>query len=219
MLICLIRAVILYLLLVIVVRLMGKRQLGEMEPSEFVVALLIADLASVPMQDLGIPLLSGIIPILTVLALELLLSVLTFRSILARKLFCGKPIILIENGKILPDSLNKTRITTDELSEQLRQKGVVDLTTVKYAILETNGQVSVLLEPRYQPPTAEDLGIQPQPLALPIAVISSGTVLKDNLRLAGKSMDWLQNVLQEHQCTLPEVLLLTVEPDVICSKQ
>jgi len=211
-LICLIRTIILYLMLIAVIRLMGKRQLGEMEPAEFVVALLIADLASVPMQDLGIPLLSGIIPILTILGLELLLSVLTFRSIMVRKIFCGKPVILMEHGKILPENLIKTRITPDELSEQLRQKGVADLTTVQYAILETNGQVSVLLDAKHQPVTAEDCGLCPPHLELPITLISCGKMLKDNMRLSGRSELWLTNLLKQQNCKIKDVLLLTVEP-------
>ena len=147
MLICLIRTVILYFLLIAVIRLMGKRQLGEMGPLEFVVAILIADLASVPMQDLAIPLLSGIIPILIILAAELLLSVVCYHIPGLRRIFSGKPVILMEDGTLLQKNLKKTRITPDELTELLREKNVVDLTTVKYAILETNGQISALLYP------------------------------------------------------------------------
>ena len=110
---------------------MGKRQLGEMEPSEFVVTMLIADLASVPMQDLGIPLLSGVIPILTVLFMELTLSAFSYYSITVRKLLCGRPVILMENGKILQKNLKKTRFTPDELTEHLREKDILDLSRVQ----------------------------------------------------------------------------------------
>ena len=195
MLVCLIRSIILYLLLVIVIRLMGKRQLGEMEPSEFVVAMLIADLASVPMQDLGIPLLAGVIPIITIFCIEIILSV-----------------ILMENGTILYDSLRKNRLTPDELTEHLREKGITDLTTIKYAILETNGQISALLNPVDQPPTARDMNITVKPTELPITLISCGKPLKENLRLLGQSESWLMNVLQQNQCQLTDVLLLTMEP-------
>ena len=153
---------------------MGKRQLGQMEPSEFVVTLLIADLASVPMQDLGIPLLSGVIPILIILCLEILLSALSYHSILFRKILCGKPVILMENGKILAKSLDQTRLTPEELKEHLREKGVVDLKTVKFAILETNGQISVLLNPEDQPLPAKDVKVQTATLELPITLISCG---------------------------------------------
>lgn len=201
MLVCLIRAGILYWVLLLVIRLMGKRQLGEMEPSEFVVAMLLADLAAVPMQDLGIPLLTGVIPILTVLALELLCSVLTYHSIFLRKVLCGKPVILIENGKLLQSSLKKTRLTPDELTEQLREKGIVDLSSVKYAILETNGQISAL---QY-----EENGKDP---ILPITIINNGKLIKHNLSISGFTEKWVDKVLTQHQCKMSDVLLLTVEP-------
>ena len=191
---------------------MGKRQLGEMEPSEFVVAMLIADLASVPMQDLGIPLLAGIIPIITIFCIEIILSVLSFYSITIRKLFCGKPVILMENGTILYESLRKNRLTPDELTEHLREKGITDLTTVKYAILETNGQISALLNPMDQPPTARDLGLSVKPVELPITLVSCGKLLKENLQLLGQTEAWLMTVLQQKQCQLSDVLLLTMEP-------
>ena len=155
MLISLIRAVVLYLALILVVRLMGKRQLGEMEPMEFVVTMLLANLAAVPMQETGIPLLSGLIPILVVLSMELLLSVLVYHSVGARRLLCGKPVILMENGRLLQENLKKTPITPDELTEFLRIEGVTDLASVKYAILETSGQVSVLPYAKFKPASAK----------------------------------------------------------------
>lgn len=210
MLVVLIRSVLLYLILIFTIRLMGKRQIGEMEPSEFVVALLIADLASVPMQDLGIPLLSGIIPILTVLCIELLLSVLTYHFIFIQKLFCGTPVILVENGKILPKNMKKTRITPDELSEQLREKGIWDLSTVKFAILETNGQISALLNACEQPLTAGQAAAETQPVELPVTIISCGRLLRDHMKHAGRSEHWLEEVLRSHHCQISDVHLLTV---------
>lgn len=211
MLVCLIRSLILYLLLVFVIRLMGKRQLGEMEPSEFVVTMLIADLASVPMQDLGIPLLSGVIPILTVLCMELILSALSYYSITVRKLFCGRPVILMENGQILQKSLKKNRLTPDELTEHLREKGVVDLSTVKYAILETNGQISVLLYPEHQPLTPADYEMPAAETSLPVTIISGGKLLKNNLKISGRSEAWLRSILTSYHCTIRNIYLLTVD--------
>lgn len=210
MFVCLLRSVILYLLLILAIRLMGKRQIGEMGPTEFVVTLLISDLASVPMQDLGIPLFSGIIPILTVLAVELLLSSLSFSCIPLRKLLNGKPVILMKNGEIQPENLKKTRLTPDELSERLREKGIVDLSTVVYAILETGGQISALVDPQYQPPTARDLSVATEALELPWTIISNGTVLQENLRLSGRNEIWLDNILKKHHCPIKNVMLLTV---------
>ena len=212
MLVGLIRSFFLYLILIVVIRLMGKRQLGQMEASEFVVTMLVADLAAVPMQDLGIPLLSGLIPILTVLFLELILSALSYYSITVRKLFCGRPVILMENGAILQENLKKTRLTPDELTELLREKSITDLTTVKYAILEANGQLSALLYPEYEPPTAKEMQVQTQALELPVTIISGGKLLRENLKIAGRDEVWLQSFLRNHKCTINGVYLLTVEP-------
>ena len=205
------RSILIYFFLIFAIRLLGKRQLGEMEPSEFVVSLLIADLAATAMQDEQVPLYASLIPIATVLVLELVLSVLTYRSIAVRKLFCGKPVILMEDGKILQKSLKKTRVTPDELTEHLREKGIVDLSTVKYAILETNGQISALVDPRYQPLTAKDAGIDPPPMTLPVTIICNGTVIPDNLKISGRSEAWLQQQLNGRGCTVSQVLLLTVD--------
>lgn len=211
MLLGLIRSFFLYLILIAVIRLMGKRQLGQMEASEFVVTMLVADLAAVPMQDLGIPLLSGLVPILTVLFLELFLSALSYYSITVRKLFCGKPVILMEDGKILQGNLKKTRITPDELTELLREKSITDLSTVKYAILEANGQLSALTYPEYQPLTPLDMQIKKDELDLPITIISGGKLLKENLKISGRDEVWLSQYLQQHDTTVNNVYLLTVE--------
>lgn len=199
MLISMIRSVILYLLLIVVIRLLGKRQLAEMEPSEFVVTLLIADLASVPMQDLAAPLLTGVIPILSVFILEVGLSALSYHSISFRKLLCGRPVILMESGTIVQENLRRTRITADELTELLREQGVLDLSQVQYAILETNGQISVL----------RDDPAQPQ--LLPFTIISNGKLLRQNLTLSGHDTRWLQKLLKKRGCTQKDVFLLTVD--------
>lgn len=206
-----IRTIILYLLLVITIRLMGKRQIGELEPSEFVVAILIADLASVPMQDIGIPLMSGIVPILTVLALELIVSVCSMRFLPFRRLLCGNPTMLMEHGKILQHNLDKTRITIDELQQQLRANGVLDLTTVQYAILETDGTISTLVYNREKPPTAKDLAVQVPQEELPITVISDGTVRHQELAQTGHDLDWLKGKLGK--CPIENVFLMTVTKD------
>src|SRR5699024_4789037 len=132
------RTIILYLLIIAGVRLMGKRQVGELEPSELVLALIIADVAAVPMQDCGIPLLTGIIPILTLLCITMILSVLTMKSVRFRAIICGRPSIIVENGRLVQREMRRNRFTVDELMEELRMKGVTDLSKVKYAILETN---------------------------------------------------------------------------------
>ena len=213
MLVLYLRTLCLYLVLIGVIRLMGKRQIGQLEPSELVVAMLIADLASIPMQDSAIPLLSGLVPILTVLGLELVLSALSLRSIRLRRILCGKPVILIENGKILQDNLRRTRISLDELTGHLREEGVLDLTTVQYTILETDGNLSVFLFPQFQPPSAKDMKITPQSQHLPYTLIADGWVYRNNLKLAGKDDNWLQKTLKSHGATVENTWLLTVDED------
>jgi uncharacterized membrane protein YcaP (DUF421 family) len=201
----------LYLVLILSIRLMGKRQIGQMEASEFVVTMLVANLAAIPMQDGGIPLFSGVVPIVTILGVELLLSAASLRSIRLRKILCGKPVILIENGRILRENLKKTRVTLDELSGHLREKDVLDPRTVQYAILETNGNLSVFPYPKEKPASAKEAGIQVKQQFLPITIVSDGHLLKDNLTLAGKDQIWLQRVLREHRATLKSTWLLTVD--------
>ena len=205
------RTVVLYLLLLAVIRLMGKRQIGQMEPSEFVVTMLVANLASIPMQDGGIPLFSGVVPILTVLGAELILSVLSMKSLRFRKLLCGKPVILIENGTILQQNLRKTRITLDELTGHLREKNVLDLRSVQYAILETNGNLSVFPFPKDRPASAREAGVQTKKQYFPITVVSDGKLLRENLKIAKKDTRWVQRVLKEQQAQLQDTWLLTVD--------
>ncbi len=209
MIISYIRTIALYLVLILVIRLMGKRQIGEMEPSEFVVTMLVANLAAIPMQDGGIPLFSGVIPIFTVLGVELVLSVLSMGSIRVRSMLCGKPVILIENGKILPENLQKTRITLDELTAHLREKDVLDFRTVQYAILETNGNLSVFPFPKDKPATAKDAGVQAAKQYLPVTIISDGKILHYNLEKAGKDLSWVKETLKG--TAAKDTLLLTVD--------
>lgn len=209
MIILLLRSVLLYLVLIVCVRLMGKRQIGEMEPSEFVITMLIANLAAIPMQDTEIPLLSGLIPILSALSLELIFAFLSLRSIRLRRLLCGSPVILIENGEICQENLRRTRVTLDELTEHLREHGILDLTTVRYAILETNGQLSTFQYAESSPPTAAEQGIAVTETELPYTLISDGRVLGQNLKALGKSRAWLDGELRKAGVTVREVFLMT----------
>ncbi len=211
MLLSYIRAILLYCVLILVIRLLGKRQIGQLEPSELVVAMLVADLAAIPMQDEGIPLLSGIVPIFTVLGTELVFSHLSLKSIPVRKILCGKPVILIENGNILQKALRKTRITLDELMGHLRQKDILDLKTVQYAILETNGSLSVFPYPKERPASAKEAGVPVKKQHLPLTVISDGRLLRENLQKSGKDELWLQKVLQQKDATVESTWLLTVD--------
>lgn len=206
-----VRTVVLYLVLVFCIRMMGKRQIGEMEASEFVVTMLVANLASIPMQDEGVPLYSGLVPILTVLGAELVLSGFSLRSIRFRKLLCGKPVILVENGKPLQDNLRKTRVTLDELTGMLRQNSILDIRTVQYAILETSGNLSVFPYPAEVPAAAKDTGTPVKEQYLPVTLISDGVLLKDNLQLTGKDATWVRRILGQHGATVAGTWLLTVD--------
>ena len=213
MIISYLRTLVLYTILIAVIRMMGKRQIGQMEPSEFVVTMLVANLAAIPMQDAGLPLFTGLVPILTVLGMELILSFLSMKSLLFRKLLCGKPVILIENGNILQQNLRKTRVTLDELTGHLREKDVLDLKSVQFAILETNGNLSVFPYPKHRPAAATDAGIQVKKQFLPVTIISDGKLLAGNLEVAGKDSGWVQRVLKEHQATIATTWLLTVDKE------
>ncbi len=205
------RTIVLYLVLILAIRLMGKRQIGEMEASEFVVTMLVANLAAIPMQDSGIPLYSGLVPILTVLGMELVLSWVIMKSVVIRRFFCGKPVILIDNGKILQENLRRTRVTLDELTGHLREKDVLDIRMVQFAILETDGKLSVFPYPKDKPASAKDAGIQAKKQFLPVTIIEDGYLSRDNLTRAGKDESWLDRVLQEKGASRKNTLLLTVD--------
>ena len=208
----LLRTIILYILIIAGVRLMGKRQVGELEPSELVLSLIIADLASVPMQDYGIPLLTGIVPILTLLSVTMILSVLTMKSVRFRALLCGKPSVVVRNGAVDQREMAKNRLTVDELLEELRIQGYTDLSTVKYAILETNGQLSVLPYANQKPPTARDMKVSVEEGGLPRVVVSDGKLLERNLKALGRDRSWLDRQLTQRGCKdVSKVFLLLVD--------
>ena len=211
MLITFFRAVVLYLALIAAIRFLGKRQLGQLEPSEVAVTMLIADLASIPMQNENMSILSGLVPIVAVLGLELLLSFISMRSIRFRKILCGKPVILIENGKFMQNNMRKNRVTLDELISQLREKDIIDPQIVQYAILETGGNLSVFPYPQERPATAKEAGVTTQKASLPITIVTDGKLIRDNLQKAGKNDIWLQKTLSRNKATLKETFLLTVD--------
>lgn len=211
MLISFLRTAILYILLIVSIRMMGKRQIGELGPAEFVVTMLLANIAAIPMQDNEIPLLSGIVPIMTILGLELILSVITMASVRWRRILCGKPVILIADGKIQQKNLRATRVSLDELTEHLRGKDIFDLSTVKYAILETGGELSVIPYAKYMPAPAKATLTKVNDQELPYTVISDGKILKTNLELLGKTETWLQEILAGQNSRAEEIFLMTVD--------
>ncbi len=206
------RTIILYLLLIVGIRLLGKRQVGELEPAELVLTMILSDLAAVPMQDFGLPLVYGVVPIITLLCLTMILSVLTMRSVRLRAILCGKPSIVLRNGRLCQNEMRKVRMTVDELLEELRLQGITDLTTVKYAILETSGSLSVLLYEEHQPLTPQQLSIPCTTPSLPIIIINDGRVLDKQLHWLGYNRTWLQKQLRERNFSDPkQVFLLTAD--------
>ncbi len=207
------RTILLYVILIVGIRAMGKRQIGELEPVELVLMLLISDLAAVPMQDFGIPLLNGVVPIITLLSLSMLLSFFSMHSVRFHRLVCGNPTTLIKDGVIRQDALRRNRFTLDELLDELRAQGVTDLATVKYAVLETNGQLSVLLYPNEAPLTARQLGRSVEDdVFLPVVIVNDGRVMKNGLRDMALDETWLEKVLRSRGYrSAGEVLLLTVD--------
>ncbi len=198
-----------YMIIVVTLRLMGKRQIGELEPSELVVAILISDLAAVPMQDIGIPLLSGILPIVTLLALELIASELSVRSLRFRAFLCGKPAFIIRDGVVDQKSMEKNRLTIDELNCCLRQQGILDIQQVQFAVLETSGQLSAFLYPKYAPLTAQADNKHPKAPEYPVTVVSDGRILQENLKSIGKDEGWLEEIFREKGLELRKVFLMT----------
>lgn len=201
-----------YVTIVVSLRIMGKRQIGELEPAELVVAVLISDLAAHPLQDVGTPLLYGLIPVLTLLCCEVLISGFIVKSLKFRSFVCGKPSVLISKGKIIQAEMKKNRFTIDELSEQLRKKDIVDINTVKYAILETDGSLSTLLYTDQSPVTPMQINIQTDDIGYPVIVINNGRVLETNLQKMGYNDIWLKRQLKMKNISREsDVYMMTVD--------
>lgn len=214
------RTIILYLALMVGLRLLGKRQIGELEPSELVLTLIISDLAAVPMQDFGIPLINGLLPIVTLLCLSLLLSFLNLKSIRLRSLLCGRPTTIIRNGKLQQKEMAQNRLTVDELLEQLRGQGISDLSAVKYAILETSGKVSVFPYTKESPLTPAAAGMEvADDVSLPVLLINDGRLMERNLLASGHTRQWLASQLRQRGiASVDQVFLFTVDDGetVVC---
>ena len=207
-----IRTVVLYLLLIVGLRITGKRQIGELEPIELVLTMLLSDLASVPMQDFGIPLLYGVIPIVTLLCLSTLLSYASLRSVRLRNLICGEATLIINEGKILQNAMRCSRLTLDELLEELRGQGISDLRSVKYAILETSGHLSVLPYAADQPVTPRQTGMTVEDVYLPTVIINDGRLMRESMTREGYDDTWLKKQLRAHRAKSPEdVFYLAVD--------
>lgn len=211
MLIVFFRTLILFSLVLVVMRLMGKRQIGELQPFEFVVTLMIADLVAVPMQDKEIALINGIIPVLTLLFAQLAISYICLRSTRIRSIVCGTPTILVRKGELVEKSMKKNLYNMNDLMEQLRAKGYPNLEDVEYAILETNGDLSVIPKSQKRPVNPGDLKINADYEGLPLLLIVDGSIIDSNLKEANLTQEWLYNALTAQGLTPETTLVATVD--------
>ena len=194
------RTVIIFFTLLVLMRLLGKRQMGELELSELIVSILAADAASVPLQDPSLSIWHGLIPVLVLFSLEYLLAWATMKSVRLRGFLCGRPCFLIRDGVICQDAMRKTRFTLDELAEELRSHDVTDPAQVRCAVLETDGTLNVVLWPEQRPATAGQLGTAEPDDGYGVILVQEGTVMRRNLAVCGKDEAWLQRQLRERGC-------------------
>lgn len=205
-----IRTIILYIILIVTIRIMGKKQVGELEPAELVVVFLLSELASIPMQDMNLPLMSSIVPIATLISLEILISVLTLKSRFLRKLFQGKPAILVNKGILVEQEMRRQCYNIDEIMEQIRHEGYADLRDVEYAILENSGKISVIPSARGKALTAADMNIKGSPGAMPYIVIADGKIAKKGLQLSGMSEEQLMKKLGQKGIKKPSEVFYAI---------
>lgn len=206
-----IRSVIIYCIVLFAVRLMGKRQIGDMQPFELVITLIIADLACIPMSDVSIPIIFGIVPLLTLVILHHLFTLLNRKSVLVRKILNGKPIIVMDEKGINYKALKSLNMTLNDLTEGLRGANCFNLQDVAYAIVETNGNISVLLKTNVSPATKEDIKKIDEQSCLNIILVNDGKIINENMQNLGLKQDFIDNILQKQQTkNLKDVLILTI---------
>ena len=213
MLVTFFRAIVLYIIVLIVMRLMGKREIGQLQPFELAISIMIADLAATPMAESGVPITNGIMPILGLLVMHLIISMVNIKSTKAREIICGKPSLLIFRGKIDQKVLKKERFTINELEERLRNNNIFNIGDVEYAILETSGQVTVIPKPNKRPVTPEDFNIEPKYEGIPYDLVVDGKVEYENLKKIGKNYEWLKKQTEKFGIKPEEALIVTIDGD------
>ena len=211
MLITFFRAIVLYILVLVVMRLMGKREIGQMQPFELAISIMIADLAATPMAETGIPISNGIVPIIGLLVMHLIISTINLKSIKAREAICGKPRILIYRGKIDEQALIKERFTLNELQERLRAKDVINIGDVEYAILETSGQITVIPKPEKRNVVVKDFNLEPEYEGISYDLVIDGVIMKENLRKLGKDEKWLEKQVAKFKIKPKDALVVTID--------
>ena len=213
MLTIIIRSIIIYLIVLLVFRLMGKRQLGQMQPFELVLTLIIADLATIPMAEVSVPVLHGVVPLLTLVVLHFILTLISRSSHFFSKIISGKPVIIVNPKGIDYKAMKKLNLSTDDIFEALRGAGYFNISQVQYAIMETNGKVSVMPKAEYAPLTNGDLKTNADESFLPIVLVSEGKMIKENVELANISQGEIENIINKNSkgTSVKDVLLLTLD--------
>ena len=211
MIITITRTIILYIFVTLGIRLMGKRQIGEMQPNELVVTLLISEIAAIPLQDTSQPILNGVVAIFMLVILEILISVISMKSLFMRKIMNGKSAVIIKNGVIDQQMMKSVRMTVLDLVELLRGQDVFDISTVAFAVLEVNGHLSVLLKSSEQPATAADLNVKKDKALLPLPVISDGKIIKESLEAIGTDEGAVRKMLKGDNVS--DIFLMTMDRD------
>lgn len=211
MIITITRTIILYIFVTLGIRLMGKRQIGEMQPNELVVTLLISEIAAIPLQDTSQPILNGVVAIFMLVILEILISVISMKSLFMRKIMNGKSAVIIKNGVIDQQIMKSVRMTVLDLVELLRGQDVFDISTVAFAVLEVNGNLSVLLKSSEQPATAADLNVKKDKALLPLPVISDGKIIKESLEAIGTDEGAVRKMLKGNNVS--DIFLMTMDRD------
>ena len=215
------RSIILYIIVLVVMRLMGKREIGQLQPFELAISIMIADLATIPMTEIGIPIFNGIIPILGLLLMHLIISIINLKSLKGREIICGKPTILIYRGKIDEKALKKERFTINELQEKLRGNNIVNLGDVEYAILETSGEVTIIQKPEKRGTIPEDFNIKPDYEGIPYDLVIDGKIMNQNLKILEKNYSWLKKQVEKFGIKPEEALIVTIDGkgQIFCQKK
>lgn len=217
-----IRTFILFVAVVVALRLMGKREIGQLQPYELVIIILISELAAIPMQNTGVPLVSGLIPILTLLVGEVVISYISLRSERVRRIICGTPSVLIENGRIVESEMHRLRYNINDLLEQLRVKNLPNIADVEFAILETNGNLSVIPKSQKRPVTPFDMDLPTRYEGIPITLVIDGYVFHKNLAKINLDENWLRSELQQFNIkSFKEVLFASLDSEgkLFCQKK
>ena len=211
MLISIFRATIIYLLILVAMRILGKRQIGDLQPSELVITILLSEIFSIPMQDTKIPLLDTFVPVFLLVGFELITSAISVKSIKFRKLLDGNSIMIIKNGVLDQKQLKKLRYTVDDLLEALRKKDVFDISSVEYAIIETDGTLSVCLKAQEAAVKVKDLKLPSTEFAIPVVVVSDGRIIEENLKLIGCNRNQLDEAIRKEKIMPDNIFIMLMD--------